>query len=162
MTGASSVRLRANVDPSKDVLTWAWKKGAFTSLVDFGNPTATTSYAFCLYDSTPRLVMSARAPAGGLCGNGPCWKPMTLGFRYSKKAQTPDGLYQIILKPGMDGKPKITVKGRGVNLALPPLPLTQDPTVVVQLKNNAGVCWEADYSAPAIRNTSTQFKAKSN
>ena len=62
-----------------------------------------------------------------------------------------------MLREGLDaGKSKIIVKGKGLNLDMPPLPL--DPPVRVQLRNSAGMCWEACYSAPAIRNQTYQFK----
>ncbi len=47
---------------------------------------------------------------------------------------------------------------KGKNLPMPTLPLTQAQMVTVQLKNTAGVRWEADYSAPAKRNDTSQFK----
>jgi len=44
---------------------------------------------------------------------------------------------------------------------MPALPLDQNPTVTVQLKNDQGICWEADYTAPAITNEQVQFRDKS-
>jgi hypothetical protein len=44
---------------------------------------------------------------------------------------------------------------------MPLLPLVQDPTVTVQLKNDAGICWDADYSPPALRNVQSEFRDKS-
>jgi hypothetical protein len=50
------------------------------------------------------------------------------------------------------------VKGRGVNLAMPNLPLTTP--VTVQLHNtDTAVCWEAVFTAPTT-NDSGKFKAK--
>ena len=65
---------------------------------------------------------------------------------------------QVLLKEGIDGKAKILVKGKGVNLPLPTLPLTQP--VTVQLRSRDGGCWEAVYGAPATKNDATQFKDK--
>ena len=53
---------------------------------------------------------------------------------------------------------KITLKGRGSNLTLPALELTTPARVQLQASN--GQCWEASYSS-AIKNTTSQFKAKS-
>jgi hypothetical protein len=63
-----------------------------------------------------------------------------------------------VLKAGSAGRAKITVRGQGPKLALPALPLVQDPNVTVQLRSSAGQCWEAAYATPAKRNTATQFK----
>jgi hypothetical protein len=51
------------------------------------------------------------------------------------------------------------VKGKGVNVPLPPLPLAQDPTVTVQLRNGSGACWMAHYSS-AVVNDATRFKGR--
>jgi hypothetical protein len=62
-----------------------------------------------------------------------------------------------MLREGLvDGKARIIVKGRGAQLREPPLPI--DQPVTVQLKSSDGVCWEAIYSAPALRNQTGRFK----
>ena len=71
---------------------------------------------------------------------------------------TPDGITQLNLKMGATGKAKIQVKGAKDNLPMPTLPLTLP--VRVQLKNSNGVCWEANYSAPAVKNLSNIYKDK--
>ena len=62
------------------------------------------------------------------------------------------------LKEGPDGKAKILARGTGPTIDLSPLPAAQP--VTVQIKNNAGKCWEATYSAPARRNTTEKFLDK--
>jgi hypothetical protein len=156
--GASTIQLKANANPNKKGLTWKWTKGAATTLADFGDPTAVTDYVVCAYDETAgttSLVMNAAAPAGSN------WVPTSAGFKFASHTLTPNGLKQIILQQGVAGKAKITVSGKGANLGLPTLPLKQDPGIVVQLQNSAGVCWEADYSTPAKPNNSASFKDKS-
>jgi hypothetical protein len=64
----------------------------------------------------------------------------------------------MTLKAGIDGRAKVMIKGKGENLSLSVLPLAQDERVSVQLSNSEGVCWSADYLAPALRNDSGQFK----
>ncbi len=81
---------------------------------------------------------------------------MSSGFRYKDKLLTPDGVRQIILKQGLTaGKPRILVRGRGLDLEMPGLPITQP--VRVQLRNDNGMCWEATYSAPAKKNQLDKF-----
>ncbi len=67
----------------------------------------------------------------------------------------------ITLQAGAAGRARISLTGRGTSLVMPPLPLNQSPTVTVQLSNSAGICWSAEYSAPALTNTGTKFKDKS-
>jgi len=124
----------------------------------------TTSYGLCVYDETagvPTLKLAADIPAGGTCAGKPCWKETGHGFKYADKDATPDGVVSLLLKEGLEGFAQIQLKAMGVNLAMPTLPLDQDTTVTVQLKNDQGVCWEADYSAPAITNSQVEFRDKS-
>jgi hypothetical protein len=64
----------------------------------------------------------------------------------------------MTLAAGLDGKAKVLVKGRGVQLDLAALPWSQP--VVVQLKNSEGECWEARYDAPARRDQPGRFLDK--
>ena len=146
-----------------DNLTWRWIRGEATTLADFGDPLTDTDYELCIFDETgdvPSLVFSAEAPAGGTCRNNDCWRATgSNGFRYQDLDRTPDGINTIVLRRGDEGKALVSVVGRGPNLTLPTLPMSQDSTVTAQLRNSNGVCWEEEYST-ALRNTDTQFRAK--
>jgi hypothetical protein len=158
--------LKDKTPDDKDALSWKWLKGSITTSADFGDPITTDTYELCIYDGTPSLITHATAPAGGLCNaSNPrrCWSANARGFKYKDKDLTPLGLQTIILKEGLEaGTAKILVKGKGVNLDMPAsFPLVQP--VTVQLKNSSGVCWEATYTAPALKNTAGppgQFKDK--
>jgi hypothetical protein len=149
---------------SGDKLLWNWKQGESTGVADFGDPTNTdTIYTLCVYGQvagTSQLALQAIVPPGGTCGSRPCWKASRKGFVYSDAAAAADGIKKIILNSGAAGKAKIKVKGGGNALDTPPLPLHQDPQVVVQLKNTfaGGRCWEARFSQPAKKNDANQFK----
>ena len=133
-------------------------RGATTPKTDFGNPAIGTSYQVCVYDGTT-LRMSLPLPAGGACAGRPCWKENGSGFQYSDKSNL-RGVSRLTLKSGaVPGKAKILLKGRGENLAMPPLPIAEP--VTVQIRNSAGVCWDAVFSAPSIRNQADQYKDKS-
>ena len=94
-----------------------------------------------------------------MCAGRPCWRETGSGFRYDDPELTPDGLRQVVLREGLAaGKAKIFVKGKGANLPMPSLPLAQP--VLVQLHNSDGLCWEATYSAPALKNQTDQFRDK--
>lgn len=146
--------------PEKRSLTWRWTHGT-TSAGDFGDPVSGgTRYALCVYDTTaatPHLLLRADAPPGGTCHGKACWQSKATGIRYRDKDLTPDGVLQITLKAGM-GNASLLVKARRSNLASPGLPLDQDPSVTVQLRQSGGTCWEATYAAPASRNDASQFR----
>lgn len=153
---ASSLTLKPkDTDPSKNKLSWAWKKGPALGVADFGDPTLGTSYALCLWDetaSTPSLVVSAAVPGGS------SWKANKKGFTYKSKAATPDGIKSVKLKAGDAGKSKVQVKGKGVSL--PTLPLSQDAAVTAQLVGAGGQCFGAVFPQPAKKNDVKKFQAK--
>lgn len=154
---ASVLQLKVNALATRNALTWKWSKGAATSLADFGDPLASTTYAVCVYDEIdghPTLVMDVVAPAGS------GWSKTATGFKYANKTPTGNQPQNVTLHTTAAGKATIIVNGKGDGLPLPALPLEQTPKVVVQMQNTAGGCWEADYSL-ATKNTSAQFKAKS-
>jgi hypothetical protein len=66
----------------------------------------------------------------------------------------PDSLRRLTLNPKAS---RAIAQGKGVNLSLPPLPLT--PPVRAQIVSEEGQCWEASFSNPLLNDTTT-FKAK--
>jgi hypothetical protein len=67
----------------------------------------------------------------------------------------------MMLKEGLvAGKPKIIVKGKGLNVMMPVLGNTLVSPITVQLESTSGVCWEAVYSFPYLKNDGTTFKDK--
>jgi hypothetical protein len=142
-----------------DLVTWKLGKSAATVVGDFGNPVSTTSYTFCIFDKEG-LAMRGTAPAGGTCGPLPCWKALhPIGFRYTDKSATPEGVTRVLLKSGGAGKAKEQLKAKGADIPVLRLPLV--PPVTAQLQSSAGHCWETRHDGPGIlRNDGLQFKAK--
>jgi hypothetical protein len=158
----SLLLIKDRLPDTKDKLVWKWLKGAATTIGDFGDPLTDTTYELCVYDQTggsPNLVLSSKAPNAGVCAGQPCWKQTASGFKYKDKDLSPNGILGVLLKAGEDGKAKIVVKGKSASLGLPPT-LTLTQPITVQIKNNVGTCWEADYSAPALVDQPDQFKDK--
>ncbi len=156
---ASVLAKNAEPDDAKDLLKWKWLKGERTTTAEWGTPLSTTSYQLCLYDSTG-LRLSATIPPGGTCLGKPCWKAAGItGFKYKNKALTPDGIQQLTLKAGADGKAKIGLLGKGGNLAMPDLSTLGQP-VTVQIQNSDELCWEAIYSSPPTAQSPALFKDK--
>lgn len=102
--------------------------------------------------------MQAHFEPGGLRGTHPCWKPTRRGFTYARKLGAPDGIERITLAEGLlDGKAKITVRAKGLQLTLPTLPVT---LALRQLQGTTGACWEASCST-ATKNEARRFKGRS-
>ncbi|MFT5429920.1 MAG: hypothetical protein ACI9OJ_000593 [Myxococcota bacterium] len=147
-------------DDSRDKLGWAWGNGTAT-LGAFGDPVAgTTLYVLCAYDDDT-LVSSATIPPGGECAGRPCWKSKgTKGFSYSDKDTGAEGISKISFKTGT-GRAKIKMKGKGVNLRTPALPLVQSSATTIQLfKLDEPECFQTTFSTPATKNTADSFKDK--
>src|SRR5262245_5901312 len=144
-----------------DKLGWKWGKGEETLPADFGDPTTAgtgTVYTLCIYDTNggpPALVSQSIIPAG------PPWEANGTKCKYKDKGGSNRGITKGMLKAGDAGKAKIGVKGKGSLLDTPPLPFAQNPTGIVQMSNDLGVCWESRFSPPVKKNDGEQFKAKS-
>jgi cysteine-rich repeat protein len=158
--GSTQLLIKNSAPDSRDALTWKWQRGDATLLADLGDPLNTTDYTLCIYDRSagnPQLAWRATMPSAGTCNGRPCWKATgTTGFKYSDRELTPDGVKSLQLKTGANGTASILLKAKGDRLQ-PSLPLAQDPSVTVQLRNGLGVCWASTLAAPATRNDAAQF-----
>jgi cysteine-rich repeat protein len=157
----ASLRIKDSPLDAKDQLQWKWSQGSATTKAEFGTPLTTTAYQFCLYDDGG-LQLSASAPAAGTCAKGnPCWREKPKGFQYEDNDLTPEGIAQLTLGEGLDGKAKIQLKGKGALLQMPTNLAALNSTVTAQLVNRgSGTCWQAVYSAPFLRQDAGQFKDK--
>lgn len=162
VTGKSQLQLKDNADNSKDKGKFQWKAGSATTLLDFNDPlTAGETYSWCLYDDGA-LVRGSDVPSAGTCGTKPCWKATgTKGFQFKGDKEI-NGVAQIKLKEGVDGKAQVQVKAQSKlgNFVSPTLPLSTN--VVSQLVIDDGVaplCFEATFTAPK-KNDAAQYKSK--
>jgi uncharacterized delta-60 repeat protein len=162
--GKSQITIKDNpLDDRKDKLLWKWFDGPSATLQEFGDPTFLTKINLCVYDyigGVPSLILALSTP----CTPDGCWRTVGEGWKYraTTKDAPPDGVSLVLLKPGIGftGHAKIKLKAQGMRLATPALPLAQSTKVTVQLVNNEGKCWDADYAAPAILSSSAQFRDK--
>jgi hypothetical protein len=155
-----SMRVKDRIPDNGDSVIWKWVRGEDTPLASLGDPLATTSYRFCVWDATATVLLGTELPPGGTCGAKPCWTSLgTEGFKYVDKAATRDGMQKLILKPGLAGEAKVIAKGKGPRLDLGALPLTLPVTAQVLASN--GECWSATFEAGGIAlNTDLDFSAK--
>ncbi len=161
--GSGRLLIRDESRNSRDLLTWKWTRGEATTLAALGDPIARDGYRLCLYDASTDpglLLLSATAPAGGVCGRGACWRAnRDTGFRYRNGARTPDGIDRLDLRAGKDRQAKMRATGKGPLLVLPPLPLPLPARV--QLHGRGGECWETAFDAAGTQHNDTRrFKAR--
>lgn len=132
-----------------------WGSGPLMK-ADFGNPLTTDSYQLCIYDGASSLIAAVTAPAGRVCnvdGRPSCWKEKSNGFIFLGTPPTlnpPYGVWKMFLKAGPNGQIRFDARGAQIPMLTSP-PFAQPVTVQVQ-NTGSGRCWEATYSAPAIRN----------
>jgi cysteine-rich repeat protein len=152
MADGSKLKLKRGRTPEKNKLRWTWKAVPLGA-TDFGDPLSDTDYRLCLYDEVagvPSLALESAAPAG------PLWSASSKGLTF-KGSGGPGQLKRLKVKAG--SKLKLAAKGKGI--ALPGLPVSQDRSVRLQLRNDLGSCWEALYEAPASRSDASQFVDRS-
>jgi hypothetical protein len=148
---AAAGTLRLQTRPyDQEYLRWWWARGNVAAS-DFGDPTASTGYAVCVY-ADDALIATEEIEAG----TG--WKRSATGvLRFNDKQGNADGITRVVLRPD-EKRASIFVGGRGALLDLPSPPLAYDTSVKVQLaRKDAKACWETTLSAPARRNTNGRF-----
>ena len=143
----------------RDAVRFKWRSSTPVDKTDFGDPTSTSSYRFCVFDGAGKLVAGADAPAGGTCAGRACWTEKTSGFSYRDPDGTPDGLSRIDLSAGDVGKLKL--RARDPNLVIGPLPLLSTPVHARLSRTDTNACWEASFATSIKRNEATRFSAKS-
>jgi hypothetical protein len=164
VAGKAQLKIKNASLDEKDQFQFKWSKGEESLYPAFGTPSSTTSYALCIYDSIggdddlatefvvpPSVAWTTKSPK--------TWS-------YKQKPATVDGVEQIKLKVGDDGKASVLLKAKGLDIPLPiPVSLTeffdQDPRVIAQLVNSDGECWTVEVTAAqADANEPESFKAK--
>jgi len=158
------IRVKDSLTDKMDGLMWKWNRGDATDVATFGDPSTTTGYRLCVYDT----VAGVSALATELeIGPSVSWlDKRPRGWKYNDKTRSVAGVQSITLRAGETGKAKIQLKAKGDGIPMP-LPVgterffTQDPSVVVQVVNDDGACWSGTYTTPGTsKNTGQQFKAK--
>jgi len=156
------IQISDRVPNAGDLVAWKLMKGDATTISEFRDPTMTNSYTLCIFDEDGgRLALSLVAPAGGTCGTGPCWRPIsTIGYKYTDQARTPQGVAKVLLKSSLvRGGTTIHLKAKGDNI--PPFALPLTTPVVAQLQSTNGPCWKTQHvGIGVLRNDPGQFKAK--
>jgi hypothetical protein len=131
----------------KDGVRFLWKGGPLL-VPDMGDPTQTTRYELCVYDTRGVQMTLGVPPGAGWTVVGPIIAPK--GFKYLDTAAQADGIRLIKTKGSSLDKAKLKVAGKGDNLPdTAALPL-QYP-VTAQLYASDGMCWEAEFTQAETR-----------
>jgi|GEM_PF-3007597 len=167
---AATLQLFDSAKPGRDTLVWRYLRGAATPAAALGDPTTSTPYLTCMFDSSarPQPIVAALVPAGNTwgCPPGDCWRQTASGgfvYRNRSRRRTHGGVRTVRLVPGNAGRSAITVKGVGSWFAAagapgaPSLPLMLP--VRVQTMHAGGACWESRFSA-ARTNTARELRAR--
>ncbi len=152
-----SLRDPAANDARKRLRLVSRRSDAFDAAM-LGDPRVDTDYQLCVWSEGPggtALIADPVAPAGA------GWSETRYGFRFRQRAgENADGLRKLRLRAGSAGRARFRVQGKGPLLALPALPRAMDETLVVQLHNALGSCWEASFDGTPQRNTSTLYRSR--
>jgi hypothetical protein len=159
------VLMEDNNDDTKDVFTLKLigntpaRQGS-----DFGNPTTTATYTTCVWDGST-LIAQLKTPPGSN------WQSIsTQGYKYLDPTFASDGLKLVKVLGGPSGTPKktrVVVKGKGVNLADPTIPVSSPVNITAQvIDSDTGICFGQSFSASHVKknganssNTVRTFKA---
>jgi len=148
------IQLR-KTDP--DSAKWKWVASRDLTIGDFGDPTTTSAYEFCVFDllnidpvsNGPTLMFAAPVPAGGN------WKQNASGFRFKSSDKL-----KVRFKIGKAGKAKILLKAKGPAYSVQYLPPVSN-LLSVELRTADGVQPAIDFGASygnPITSTSKEYK----
>lgn len=145
--GAGSLRTRVPTTGTQR-LRWRWRRGAI-ALDDLGNPSTSTTYHACLYADGRLIDTLSIAP-------GAAWSSRSNGdLAFRERGGNADGVTHLTLHASPI-RGRIWLEARGTSLDLTRPPLAYASSVTMQLRTDAGACWESAFPAPA-RNDDGRF-----
>jgi Thrombospondin type 3 repeat len=164
---SAKLLLKNKSDDTKDGFSFTFKGAAPIEVSAFGTPGTTTAFTTCLYYGdalAASMVIPASATRWVSYSKGRGWK-------YGDRTASEAGVMKVRLQAGAAGdprEPKLLVKGQGLNLPDPTVPVPGAVTsVTAQITNNTNTtCFGATFASPFQSNkvnesgSSAVFKAK--
>lgn len=161
---------RKPTDPAKSKLGLRIGLPSLTPLAELnlGSPLSTTAYELCIYDESG-LVFEAVVPGAAALPLEEPWKGNNgIDFKFKDKTASLDGITSIIIDTDLWSQDPtrvsgggIKLKGKGVNLPVPALPLAaaspSPVTVQFMSLDPLGMCLSAS-TGKIWDNTETKFK----
>ena len=132
-------------DKNKKSLSYDWAGSA--SKDKFGSPVKDDATAMCLYDGAGALIGSLAVQPGTMCGRKPCWKSYWGGFAYSDWRGVSSDVRWLKLKAGSRGNGRISVGALGDDVGALGLASRPVGTLLAQVVNDAGGCFETTFKA---------------
>ncbi len=160
---SSQLKITKRSDPDRDRLAWKWKRGAETTLEEFGTPAGTESYSLCLYDEGAEFT----APIRLAIPSGAGWN-VSGGKRlqYKDGAGVNDGVKSVRLQAGSAGRSTLQLKAKRAAMGLPAAVapdrlFAANAAFTVQLVSAPqGRCWSTFFQPSDVRtNAVDRFKA---
>ncbi len=153
----SSLKIRDDAGTDRDSLKWKLKGLTGATLSGYGDPTTSTSYLLCLYETTagtPTVALAAELPSAATCGVADCWRSNSTSHRFRSTAS---GSVKASLRAKSGGAGDVKLSAKGAPAFSTVLPLGHDPAVTVQLRSSGAACWSATFGIPAGRNDAGAF-----
>jgi hypothetical protein len=142
-------------DNRRDKVKFRWKGGP-VSMSQLGNPTQTSRYELCIYDSDDVVALGV-PPGPGWSTIGSPSAPR--GYRYKDRFGQNQGVTKITLKASSVQSAKLQVSGKGDLLPDPTIPFLLPLTA--QLYNSDGQCWDMEFDlAHTRRNADGSYYGK--
>lgn len=159
--GRSLFLRKRSSDGSRDKFLWTWLRGQATTVHDFGHPDDTADYVLCMYSGTPATLM----PGGQIVvPKSSNWNSVGgASWAYDDGTAAADGVRKMTLRGSGQDKVRATVKGKGVHLPDPSLPLVPAnfPLVVQLLNSETSTCLQSAFTAADVsKNDEGNLKAK--
>jgi len=153
----AQLKIKNSSPDTRDSVKFKWNGGP-SLIADMGDPTQTTRYELCLYDSRGIQMAMGVPPGAGWVTVGSPGSPK--GYKYKDSAALSDGIKQIKTKASNLDKATVSVVGKGLQLPdTAALPL-QYP-VRAQVYASDGMCWDAQFGVAETRkNEAEKFSAK--
>lgn len=148
----AKLKIRNDANDSRDALLFSFSGRGTAPPSALGDPTAMTSYAFCVYDDSGLKGSAAIAPGGG-------WSANARGIAFADPDGAQGGITRLKLQRAAAGKTKLLLKSAGP--AQPELiDVAMAGTVVAQLVSAEDACWDSAF--PVADASSTRvYRAKS-
>lgn len=130
---------QVSIDAASGTFDWRGKRGASTTLGDFGSPQTTTGYSVCAWDADA-LALAVDVPAASGCGAASCWNAHgSAGLRYRDGDAAAGELATLILNASSKAKTELRAKGPVAGSVA--LPLYGRLTLQL-LRDDSELCWE--------------------
>ncbi|HYC54683.1 MAG TPA: sialidase family protein [Candidatus Binatia bacterium] len=154
-SGNATLEVR-NSPGADDSLQWAWIGSDAAGSAGFGDPLASTSYLFCVYEETtsgPQLIVEREIEAGGSCGSKPCWKKTRGGYRYADSRKAVSPVKSLSMSSSSHGVSRFQLALAGPALSPPTLPISADALTVQLNRIGTDDCWTSLHTRLSVNTT---------